>query len=249
MSKPKILLIDLETSLIEYSGFSLYPDAIPHKSIKQDWYVICGCYKELGSKTVESVAVTDNMSLYKKNHKDDYHVIKVLAKVLRGADVVIAHNLKAFDLKRFNARLIYHKLEPLPPFLLIDTLTEAKRVAKFTSNRLDYLGQFFGLGGKIHTTQDLWYAVMDGDEKAVEKMVKYCKQDVKLLEEVYLRLRPYMKSHPHIGALSGKIRENSCPHCGYDKLTISKYRYTAAGLPRVQKICKNCNAYSTHLKA
>ena len=248
MTKPKILLIDLETSLIEYSGFSLFPEAIPHKSIKQDWYIICGCWKELGSKTVNAISVIDDEKRYNKNHKDDFYVVKELADVLRGADIVIAHNLKAFDLKKFNARLIYHKLQPLPPFLLVDTLTEARRVAKFTSNRLDYLGKFLGFGGKIHTTQDLWYAVMDGDAVAVKSMVKYCKQDVKLLEDVYLRLRPYMKSHPHLGVFEGKAKEGSCPHCGHDKLTISKYRYTAAGLPRVQKICKKCNAYSTHLK-
>ena len=243
--KPRILLIDLETSLMEVSTFTLYPESIPHSAIKQDSYIICGCYKELGSKEVSAISVTDNARQYKKNHKNDFYVVKELADVMREADIVIAHNLKAFDLKKFNARLIYHRLPPLPPFLLIDTLSEARRVAKFSSNRLDYLGQFFGEGKKIHTSADLWYRVMAGDAAAVDQMVTYCKQDVNLLEKIYLRLRPYMKSHPHVGVIAGKYRYESCPHCGSDNIILSKTRTTASGLKRHQKHCKDCGGYST----
>ena len=40
---------------------------------------------------------------------------------------------------------------------------------------------------------------MAGDETACDYMVTYNEFDVKLLEEIYMRLRPYDKSHPHLG--------------------------------------------------
>jgi DNA polymerase elongation subunit (family B) len=248
MAEPKIVLFDLETSLIEYSGFTLYPDSIPHSSIRQDWYIICGCWKELSSKRINSVSVSDDPARYKKNHKDDYHVVKTLHEVMSSADVVIAHNLKKFDMRKLNARIVYHKLPPLPPFLLVDTLTEARKIANFTSNRLDYLAKHLGYKGKMPTTAGLWMDVMDGNKRALDEMVRYCKNDVDILEFVYLRLRPYIRNHPNINTFTGKILQNGCPSCGSTKLTISKTRYTASGLKRIQKICRDCHSYSTHLK-
>jgi len=86
---------------------------------------------------------------------------------------------------------------------------------------------------------------MYGDVQAITEMVKYNKVDVKRLEELYLRLLPYMKAHPHVGAIAGKDKNNSCPKCGSKDLVGKMVKYTAAGTKRIQKQCKNCHSYST----
>jgi hypothetical protein len=245
---PRILLWDIETNPILAATFSLYPDSIQHGNIIHDWSIICAAWKWLGVEKIYSTSVLDDPKAFKKDINNDYVVVKKLRDVFQDVDILIGHNSKRFDTKKFNARLIFHGLDPLPSGLQqLDTLQEVKKVAAFTSNRLDYLGQHLCEGGKIHTTPGLWIRVLKGDKSAVKEMVTYNKQDVKVLEDVYLKLLPYMKSHPHVGAIDGNDKNYSCPKCGSEDLVNPKIRYSAAGIKRIQKQCKNCHGYTTYI--
>jgi DNA polymerase III epsilon subunit-like protein len=240
-NKLKIVSFDVETTsiIVEAPVWSLYDQNISHKHIKRDWSIICICYKEFGEKTIHSIAITDDED--RKDFLDDYNVIKKFREYLEDVDILIGHNANAFDVKKFNARLAYHRLKPLPKILTIDTLKEARKFAKFTSNRLDYLGIYLGLGNKIVTTPGLWDRVMLEDPRAVKEMVKYCKRDVSLLEDVYIALRPYMRSHPNIASF-GTV---NCPKCDSDNMQSHKTRITALGLLKKQYQCGDCGSYYT----
>ncbi len=231
----KIILWDIETSHVLAYTWGLWDQNIPHTSIVQDRGILCGCWKELGKKNVHSVAI--------KKVGDDYEVVKKLRDVLADADIVVHHNGDKFDVKRLNARLIYHGLDPLPPIHTVDTLKEVKKVADFTSNRLDYLAKTLTGSGKIHVASDLWFRVLEGSKKALADMVTYNKEDVRCLEKVYLWLLPYMKSHPHVGALKGKDKFTSCPKCGSEEIKKNGTKYTRAGLIRQECQCKKCHSY------
>lgn len=238
---PKIILLDLETSPMLTATFSLYPESIQHSNIVQDWFILTAAWKELGASKVKSMTYKDFKT---KNNHDDYGIVKAFREVLVTADVIVGHNLQKFDAKKFNARLIYHSLDPLPNLLQIDTLKEARKIASFSSNRLDYLGTHLIGEGKQSTTPGLWLKAMEGDKKALKEMKEYNEIDVVRLEELYLRLRPYIKSHIHVGAWNGQI--DACRNCGSTHLTISKTRYTSAGVKKIQKICNTCHAYNTY---
>lgn len=242
---PKIILWDIETSLMQVSTFTLYPKYISHHAIIQDWSIICGCWKVLGEDKIYSTSVTDYPKTFKKDVYNDYHVVKDLREMLEGADIVIGHNGDKFDLKKFNARLIYHKLPPLPKIQTIDTLKQARKLAKFTSNRLDYLGKFLGVEGKMDTTPGLWDRAMRGDKAAIEEMVEYNKIDVKVLEDVYLALRSYMDTHPNIA----DPHTMQCPKCGEREVVKHKLRVSASGVRRQQYQCNGCGGYFTDRKS
>lgn len=241
----KIILFDIETSLMKFeiTGFGLgnVPEYLSHKSIVQDWSIICACWKELGKNTVHSTSVSDNPKRLSADPYDDLEVVKRLHKMFLSADILIGHNCDSFDVKKFNARVIYHGLKPIPPIRTVDTLKEARKIAKFTSNRLDYLGQLLGVGGKLETESGLWEKAMKGDLPAIKRMVRYCKRDVRLLEDVYLKLRPHMKSHPNT-ASSDTL---NCPKCDSDRRVKVNNRITASGIRRVQYQCKDCGGYYT----
>jgi hypothetical protein len=58
---------------------------------------------------------------------------------------------------------------------------------------------------------------MEGDAEAMKKMVEYNEQDVKLLEEVFLKLRPYFRGAQNIGIyIADDVA--SCPTCGSENL-------------------------------
>lgn len=233
--KPKIVFFDIETAPMIVTSWTLYPDKLSHDNILKDWYIICGAWKTNSSSKVESVAIT--------NRKSDYSVVKAIREALKDADIIVGHNLDKFDIKKLNARLIYHKLPPLPLIPTVDTLKEVKKVAAFTSNRLDYLAKLFTGEGKMHVEYNLWLDVISGSKTALAKMVKYCKLDVVRLEEVYNHMLPYMKTHPHVGALAGNDRGCSCPKCGSTHTKMNGVRVTASGLKKQEIQCLDCGSY------
>jgi len=229
MSKPRICFFDVETSKMLARIFSLRADYVHHSNIVKDWYIICAAWK-IGNK-VDAVAMN--------KVGDDKNVCKTLRNVLAGVDVIIGHNSDRFDIKKLNTRLIYHGIDPLPKIPTVDTLKEVRKIAAFTSNRLDYLHKFLGGKGKMSTPSGLWDQVMDGDKQALKDMVAYNKNDVVILEDVYKRLLPYMKSHPNIAMPNTE----NCPKCGSDHTVKAKPRITASGIRYQQHQCKNCGGY------
>lgn len=250
--KPRILLWDVETSLMDLhlESFTLKtPDYQSHKSIVNDWHMISIAWKELGKKQINAVSLLDDAKRFKTNPRDDRHIVETTANVLRNVDIIIGHNQAAFDVKKLNARLIYHKLPPIDMPLQVDTLKEARSIAKFTSNRLDYLAQHLGFEGKIES-EGLWRTINKGNGdkdaiQAIKKMVRYNKQDVKILEYVYLALRPYMKKHVNLNIfntesrLAGKQVAPVCGNCGSKDLVKNGVRPTLSGLKQKWS-CKSC---------
>lgn len=211
MSDPKILFWDIETSHNVIAKFSLRDEFTPHTNIIQERYMICGAWKLAGEKRVQTVSVLDDPKRYSKTPHDDFHVVKTLHGVIEEADVIVAHNGDKFDTKWLNGRVLFHGLPPLPPKPSVDTYKVAKRHFSLNSNRLDYLGQYLGVGRKRSTPAGLWMDVLRGDAKAVEKMVRYNRGDVTLLESIFEKLRPYISEN-----INRQLWQNhdGCPRCG-----------------------------------
>ena len=132
---------------------------------------------------------------------------------LNKADILISFNGISFDLPHMNKEFLKVGLPPVKPSKHVDLLRVVRKQFNLTSNKLDYVAQFLGLGSKTkHTGFELWKDCMAGDAKAWALMEKYCKQDVALTESVYNALRPWIPNHPHLGVWLGE--NNVCPNCG-----------------------------------
>jgi len=98
-------------------------------------------------------------------------------------------------------------------------LKVARRRFRFPIKKLGHVADELGLGHKLQTGGfQLWLDVMAGDAKARRKMKRYNVQDVKLTEQVYLRLLPWVPNHPHVGLFGA---DGGCPMCGSDALEES----------------------------
>lgn len=232
----KILLFDIETSpLISYTWGIWEQDVI---EVKEEWFILCFAYKWLGEKTTHIVALPD-FKEYKKSKKDDKALVEELWKLFDKAEVIIAHNGDSFDIKKSNARFIFHGLEPPSTYKTVDTLKIARRHFKFDSNKLDALGQYLKLGRKLpHTGKHLWFGCMDGDPASWKLMKAYNIQDVILLEKVYYKLRGWdTSSQVNMNLILGSIQ--NCPRCGSDQIIKSGFKYTATTTYQTYK-CLNC---------
>jgi hypothetical protein len=204
----------------------------------EDWYVLCFSYKWLGERKVYNRALPDYPS-YHKDKTNDYDLVKDLHTLLDNADYVITHNGDRFDLRKANARFVYHRLLPPKKYKSIDTLKISRKYFGFSSNSLDDLAQHLKLGKKHqHDGFDTWKGCMDGNPTAWRKMVAYNNHDVRLLERIYLRLRGYHATHPDMTPPMNEVRY-VCPTCLSPKIEQVGWKVGKRTTKR-QFQCKHC---------
>jgi|SRR3972149_8722136 len=243
MSKPKILLFDVENSPNTAYIWSLWTEVVSDDMIESPWYLLCWSAKWLGEDKIMSSSLIDFPKDYKKNPEDDKKVLQKLWNLLNEANIVIAHNAKKFDVRKTNARFIMNGMTPPSPYRIIDTLQVARQYFFFTSNKLDNLGKYLGVGEKMDTGGfKLWQDCMRGNRQAWKKMVAYCKNDIVLLEKIYLKLLPYINNHPNLGNYI-ESDEPLCPKCGSEELNKEGFTHTDVGKYQ-QYSCKECGGWS-----
>lgn len=237
LKKLKVLIFDIETAPSLGWVWGKYDQDVI--SFEKHWYMLSFAAKWLDTNKVISYSLQD-FAGYGKDKENDRQLVRKLWELLDEADVVIAHNGDKFDIRKTNARFVYHGMKPPSPYKTVDTLKIARKSFAFDSNRLDDLGKVLGLGEKVHTGGfRLWQECMSGNPKAWAKMKKYNKQDVLLLEKVYLRLRPWSKSHPRITVESNYI----CHCCGSTDVQLRGYNYTKFN--KFQRfMCKDCGSWT-----
>lgn len=235
-TKRRRLFFDIETSpnigLFWSAGFK---QRIDYSNIIKERAIICICYKWEDEKDV--------YHLQWDAKQNDKAMLQKFIEVANLADEMVGHNGDKFDLAWIRTRCLFHRIDMFPQYQTIDTLKLSRAKFRFNSNRLDYIGKFLGMGQKIKTEFSLWKnIVLDNDKKAMDKMVTYCKQDVKLLEKIFTQLRGHMDNRTHYGVIFGQDR-GSCPECGSDDLVRHKKITTATGLVKIQYQCKTCNRF------
>ena len=235
----RVVLFDIETapSLGYYWDGKFEVNVIEQVS---SWHLLSFAWKVLGEKKIHVHSLPDYPG-YEDDKQNDEKLSRHLWAIIDSADVVIAHNGDRFDLRKANARFTYWGITPPSPYRSIDTLKVARRHFSFNSNSLDDLAKHFGFGKKLaHTGWNLWKRCMEGDLKAWNLMRRYNKHDIKLLEEVYLQLRPWIKTHPNLAAYSGT---EICPACRSTSLRQDGFVTTRTGKAPNYR-CLDCGFWS-----
>jgi hypothetical protein len=236
----RILLLDLETAPNVGYVWGKYDQNVI--KFVRSWFILCVGYKWLGDKDVRVFGLPDYGEHYRAKPEDDSLLVQDLWTLFNQADIIVAHNGDAFDIKRSNARFITHELQPPSTYKTVDTLKIARKHFKFESNRLTDLGEYLGLGGKASTGGfKLWEDCLDGDPEAWEKMKGYNARDVQLLEDIYLKLRPWAASHPDLNMWSEVVKDD-CPKCGSHETEKRGYSY-ARTQTRQRHHCLSCGAW------
>ena len=236
----KRLFFDIETSpnigLFWESG---YKKNIDYSNIIKERAIICICYKWEDSKDV-GYLTWDSKQCDKK-------MLLKFIEIANSADEMVGHNGDKFDLAWIRTRCLFHRIDMFPVYTTIDTLKLSRSKFRFNSNKLDYIAKYLGMGEKIKTEFGLWKnIVLHKDKEAMAKMVKYCQQDVKLLEKVYKELSNHIFAKTHYGVIFGEER-GSCPECGSDDLIRACLRTSASGVRKIMFKCKTCNKHHTKI--
>lgn len=235
---PRVLLLDIENSPYQVFTWDNNPRVpISHQNIVKNAEMLSAAWKWLGEDKVYSKMV--------RVGGDDKELTKELQWVIAQADAVVAHFGNGHDIPWIAGRCLYHGLGPLKPVIQIDTWQIAKRKFKLFNNKLAYLAEHLGLPQKLDTDFDLWKKVMNGNREARAYMLKYNRQDVLTLEEVFKRIIPFVPAQLNhaLFAEDDVTASRTCPTCGKDKLKRVGYGYTRANI-KINLKCMECGAYS-----
>jgi hypothetical protein len=230
--KPKILILDIETSYMMARVWGPKVEYINHTDILSDFKILTVSYKFMGDS--KPIALSADI---KNGVIDDKKMLEKLSEAINEADFVSGHNLASFDMKKINTRIIANNLPPVPAKKVIDTIKIARKHFGFTSNRLDFLAKFLGVDpkGKLqHEGIGLWEKVMSGDKKAMKHMLDYNIKDIVLTEKVLQKLLPYSDVKIY------QTSDEQCPQCASLKVKQIGTKQLARGVTNHYS-CLNCN--------
>lgn len=243
MDKAKICTLDIEVSpVVAYSWGPKYDTRLIE--VIEEGQIMSYSIKWIDGKQITKAQ--PDYKGYKKGVLSDKEISKDLWNIVDSSDILVVQNGKKFDIKYMNTRFLFHGLNAPSQYKVVDTLTEARKYLRLTSNSLDDVSAYYGLGRKLeHEGFPLWKKCMAGDKQAWGKMKKYNAHDVLLTESWYLKLRPYINNHPNLGMFtnSGEV----CASCGSNK--IQSRGYFVNKTTRYRRYhCQNCGSWgrSTH---
>ena len=228
--KNNILLLDIETLPAIAYVWGLWGENIPVERIVEPGRVVCWASKWFGKAGITFSSEWDH---------GRENMIQSIYNQLCEADAVVTYNGDKFDLPKLMGEFVTLGLGSPGPLTSIDLYKTVRKLG-FPSNKLKFVAPHLGIGAKIeHEGFKMWHEVIQGDPAAQKAMEKYNKQDTKLLEDLYKRLRPFIKNHPYLGFR----KPTECPACGSRKVQRRGIRRTKSFI--IERLhCQSCGAWS-----
>jgi DNA polymerase elongation subunit (family B) len=187
---PRILFLDIETRPMVAEVWGLRDQNIGLNQVREFGGTLCVGTLWSGQKRVQF------FSDWQHGH---IAMLEAIHGMWNEADAICGYNSDRFDIRKLKAEFVKEGMEPPKPVASIDVFKTVKREFFFDSHKLDHVAHLLGVGRKVsHEGHGLWMKVLQGDEKARRMMERYCKHDVRLLEQVYQKLLPWMTTHPRL---------------------------------------------------
>jgi len=233
----KILFLDIEAAPTAAFVWGMWEQNINPQSIIKPGYILSYAASWLGE---------DDVMYNSINRTGKKEFLQSVHELLSEADVVVHYNGKKFDIPTLNREFLLVGLNPPATYKQVDLLQVVRKNFKFPHNKLDYVCQALGLGGKKkHAGFEMWEGCMRGDEASWATMQEYNIEDVIILERLYKRLLPWINNHPNHGLYNDVA--DVCPNCGGNHLERRGFSHTGAGkYQRYQ--CKTCGTWSRSKK-
>jgi len=229
-----ILILDIETTPNIAYVWRFFKENVGADQVIKNSEILSYAAKWLGKK---DIYYDDRLMNNEKG------LLLALVHLLDLADIVVAHYGRRFDLPRINARCLALGIKPPSPYKIVDTKEIASKHFLFDANNLKHLANVLGCAPKLDHNKfpgfKLWLECLKGNPEAYEELEIYNKQDVLTLEEIYLKMRPWMPHHPNVAVFEEEV---VCPKCGGNHYHRRGFYYSNSG--RYQRYqCNSCGGW------
>jgi DNA polymerase elongation subunit (family B) len=233
---PRILTIDIETSPNVAYVWGLWDVNVSLTQLIEPSRVLCFAAKWVDEKKVH---------FFSEYHDGKQAMVQAAWDIMNEADIIVGYNHARFDIPHLHREFLLAGMNAPSPHQDIDLLRVMKNRFKFISNKLGYVTDALGMDTKLETGgQQLWNNVLKNDPKAWAKFRRYNIQDVRITEQLFQLLSPWIKNVPHAGMWSDNMA--ACFSCGGTNLTPVGFVFErTAVFPKV--LCA-CGAWCKVLK-
>lgn len=236
MTDLKILLFDIECSMLKAYTYGIFDQNIPIENIIEHPRMIAFSAKWYGKKGTK---------FYSEYHHSRGEMLAQMHALLEEADVVVGYNSKRFDTKWVNSEFMVEGITPPAPYKQVDLLQEVKRNSRFVSHKLDYISDRLLNDGKHEYNMAKMWRIVDNpdtDESTRKRewnaMKRYALKDTNLLDPLMTALLPWLKlPHPVKGG------NGLCRNCGSDNLEPRGKSLTLNGSYQRFR-CRPCGKWS-----
>lgn len=243
----EIWTIDIETRPNEAYVWGLRDQNVGINQIIRPGGLLMFAAQRHGSKAIEAHAEWDGWeAMVNRSHE-----------IYDRADYIVTFNGARFDNKHLRAAWVEVGLSPPSPWRDIDLY---KTVGKFNwpSRKLSFVCAQLGLDHKTDPGGfETWDRILRGTdlqrEAAQKKMVKYCRNDVKITSALYNRLLPWIDglNLPLVSGgegSDGSTEEVSCTRCGGTEIQNRGWAYTTTTRYR-RYCCMTCGGWMRSRKS
>lgn len=202
--------------------------------------ILCIGWKWLHEDKVNLLTI-DSYKEFEKDKTNDKPLIKDFLKIYNEADIQVTYNGTRYDVPMILSKTLEHGLEVPPNVPACDLYFTIKSNFKLSRKSLQNVGYYLDLSEeKTPVEGKIWRKAATGDKKSLQYIYTHCRQDVMVLQDLYLKVRPLIRRHPRVG----KIQE--CASCGSTRLhRRGRALDTIAKKDRYRYQCQDCFHWST----
>jgi hypothetical protein len=236
--QPRILVIDIETKLIDVRTFGIRDQYLDIKQIRDIKKSARGIHC-IGMKWAGERKVTV-LSEWEHGYRE---MIVGARDALDQADAVVGFNHENFDMKKMRGQFALLGIDYPKPPTNIDIFKTVRQMG-FPSSKLDYIAQAFGIGRKVkHPGFEMWNDALNGCPKGAEEDGALLRRRRAAYRGRLSPAAPYIETHPYLGKASGY----SCNRCGSKNLTSQGEKRTRHW--RIQSLkCGDCGGWRQGLR-
>lgn len=230
-------VFDIETLPMEAYVWGLFDQNIGIEQIITRTCLLSWAGKFLNGAKVYSDLLTETEAPM----KNDERIVRSCYEFLKQCNVVIGQNIQQFDTKLMNTFFLMYGLPPIK-YIQVDTWLIAKQNFRFDSNKMGWMSKVLNIRQKVeHEGFPLWKKCHEGNKDALARMLEYNIGDIHVSEELYFKVRPFVKSFNV--ALFNEMTTNQCPTCGSPDVKEEGFWYTPAG-KWLSYRCQKCGCLS-----
>ena len=230
----RILKIDIEAAPAKAYIWDLKTRYVPLQHVAEDGYVLCFAFQWMDE---------DDIYLSTRWDHGEEGMIQQAWELLDEADAVIHYNGNNYDVPRLNTEFLRYRMGPPSPAHHIDLYRTVQQNFRVLSRSMNHMLHILDMESKIeHKGMELWTNCMAGVKEDQKLMEEYNVQDVNVLGDLYMELRPWIKQHPNTALWMPTGSKKLCPICGSSNLKTKSYKRTKV-LTYRQYHCQDCGSY------